>query len=1675
MGSRNRVLHFDSWQRSYNVAAKLASFCGHIAAWQLSENRHFLIEQPFPSRLYEVQPWPSIRSDPRCKRVVFDQCQVGQTLCGKPVKKPTELVASHELLLHRFANHICKNQHEHFQLLGGQARHAQVWPRKMCEMLAASIYDLICHESQNRSYPTVSTATEENPTGEEQPHWRKCKGCLWRLHKHSPQHTRVAGECKHSEVETIEFDCPACRTDKHRSHPLHTLGPGCRHAVTSSRSSSAKPRSVRETTAPRPARVPTHVDPTASLRSGEEQTLELEAAPTLRGHRSQNGAPEEASASDGPIVRAGPRDVEAHERASHERQLQPRSVEEETQTPELSDWTKFDLQASLRELHVGTPAQKRRLVRKLHLRWWHCGATTLHRLLKAAGAPTDVLDMVAEIVDTCRICRAWSRPTNSMASSRLVTSFNEEVEGDIVFVKFQGNSKSFLHLVDRATRWCATCEIADRATSTLLNAIDATWVAIFGPMKVLLVDGEPGLDNEESTWYFQVRGIEKRTAAVQQHIRIADRRVQILRSSIHKIGSQLSADGVAMPFCRVLSESTFVINSISSIGGVSPYVAVLGRAPALMPELGPADPINDDRNAPDPVRNAMQIRQLAIQTITESTARERLRIASHTPTRPSAEELEYRVGDSVEYFREPSNRDISGWRGPATVVDLTRVEHGRIGIRTSTDQVLNCRVQDIRHRLAYLTELDPNTNIEAPLTSHAGKAQQYIQQNIETLTHGTVLCLGQMPAAGGRWVESSRNRKYRMTLHAAIYLAEVVFQLQDVAAIRVAIGVKNLSPQPEYSRSLTVWWLSPEDRNIRFLESEDTRLVVPSLAGPDWAKVRLVQFLCVSQSAACVPKNWQIQDDRPVVQEREEQEQSNHDRLSTIPEGTEEDGGASQTTARESSQSEVQQTLHVSNQATHQLSEDELSKILELENILGSQWIAQTDLENMGPPSLPTWSEVKSVGEDQGAIQLLAEVLGEHSFEMQHSITDDRLIDADETGIFVAIEVQGPQSIFLEGIEQELASGEVVELRCYESHVRKAVIDRSDDVLTSQEIKENAESCYQAMLRELKTWHDLKCFARRRRSEATCVIDTRWVFKWKIIDGVRSIRARLTLRGFKESGAEGQSNYSATATKWSQRVLVSEAVLRKWNLASTDISKAFLQGITYAELAEETQQPLRDVSFEVCPRTALVLSQIPGYADFQPSSEVLHCLKPGTGCRDAPRAWALKLRKATKEFGLQSSLIDSELEYLWVGGNLKLIVLKHVDDIKMAGEAETISQFVAHLSKTFGKLELHWNDFKFCGIQHTQNPQTFEVKLDQTHFISVIKPMHQSEIAGKPGQEKMPESLRRHFLSLLMTIAYAVQSRPDIAVYIAALQKESQEATFESARRLNKVLMWAQKHPVQVHYKALSKYPDCLVLVSDSAFKAREQDGLSMRGMVALRMHSGDLNGAGDAPCHMVHTVSKTQRHVTRSTFASELFAATDAVDFGLTQVLSLIELISGPMTWENAYRLQENAGATLPVSLILILDAKAVTSALIAPTLRAPAENSALVSVAWLREQMRCGKLSKVFWSDTRVMVADGLTKGAISREEIQSLMRGSWKLHVPLQLQIPQTWIASHSPKHQPTWSVLDIAYQRTSLPTSAAVPEASRIFCIWRRKRERHLWSVRTLVFRALQWMYNDNEYD
>ena len=401
-------------------------------------------------------------------------------------------------------------------------------------------------------------------------------------------------------------------------------------------------------------------------------------------------------------------------------------------------------------------------------------------------------------------------------------------------------------------------------------------------------------------------------------------------------------------------------------------------------------------------------------------------------------------------------------------------------------------------------------------------------------------------------------------------------------------------------------------------------------------------------------------------------------------------------------------------------------------------------------------------------------------------------------------------------------------------------------------------------------------------------------------------------------------------------------------------TESFPPGVSYEELSAATQQPLRDVSFELWGEGLECLRQLPGFEDFDARHEVLHCLKPGTGCRDDPRCFGLKLRKVTSAFGFQQSSIDSELELLFRAGVLVMILLKHVDDLKMAGKRALIEELVAHVSKTFGVMEVSWHKFVFCGVQHEQHSDG-SISLDQIKFLASCKPISQpAALVGGPTAV-LPEDARRHFLSLLMTIAYALLTRPDVSVFVAVLQRESHKAQVVHVRRLNTLLKWLQSNPRKITYPKMS-YPKTLLQVSDSSYKAKAEDGLSVRGLVSLRVDLAEVRaGKKHVPCHLLDFASKQQRHVTRSTFSSELFAATDAIDVGLLHKLAIHELSEGVLTADLARDIIEGTkqGAT---TLALAVDARSVTAAVIAAHTKIPAEPSLLLHVCWVRQLLQRG-----------------------------------------------------------------------------------------------------------------------
>ena len=90
--------------------------------------------------------------------------------------------------------------------------------------------------------------------------------------------------------------------------------------------------------------------------------------------------------------------------------------------------------------------------------------------------------------------------------------------------------------------------------------------------------------------------------------------------------------------------------------------------------------------------------------------------------------------------------------------------------------------------------------------------------------------------------------------------------------------------------------------------------------------------------------------------------------------------------------------------------------------------------------------------------------------------------------------------------------------------------------------------------------------------------------------------------------------------------------------------------------------------------------------------------------------------------------------------------------------------------------------------------------------------------------------------------------------------------------------------------------------------------------------------------------------------------------------------------------RLRYHEGGFVPTSLCV--DAKSVYAAVTATFIKTPAEKSLLCHVQYLRQQLDRKVLTALMWLDTRDMGADGLTKGAVSREALHELMDGCMRL---------------------------------------------------------------------------------
>ena len=119
--------------------------------------------------------------------------------------------------------------------------------------------------------------------------------------------------------------------------------------------------------------------------------------------------------------------------------------------------------------------------------------------------------------------------------------------------------------------------------------------------------------------------------------------------------------------------------------GTTPYEALFGRVPTLLKDLAEPGPTLDDLSGGKTARHIHRLRELSLQEIIRGHAEERMKIAQNSRTRPAVQSLNLQPGDLVEFYRDPPNKDISGWRGPGQVVSLDRADEGIVEVRWSLE------------------------------------------------------------------------------------------------------------------------------------------------------------------------------------------------------------------------------------------------------------------------------------------------------------------------------------------------------------------------------------------------------------------------------------------------------------------------------------------------------------------------------------------------------------------------------------------------------------------------------------------------------------------------------------------------------------------------------------------------------------------------------------------------------------------------------------------------------------------------------------------------------------------------------------------------------------------------------------------------------------------------------
>eukprot|EP00662_Eupelagonemidae_sp_cell21_P008894 gene8894-2051_t len=412
--------------------------------------------------------------------------------------------------------------------------------------------------------------------------------------------------------------------------------------------------------------------------------------------------------------------------------------------------------------------------------------------------------------------------------------------------------------------------------------------------------------------------------------------------------------------------------------------------------------------------------------------------------------------------------------------------------------------------------------------------------------------------------------------------------------------------------------------------------------------------------------------------------------------------------------------------------------------------------------------------------------------------------------------------------------------------------------LTPDESREHRELVRAAKAAELEqiTSRGVWGNATTTKPRSAIVMGSRWVVTFKVRPGGAEpprIKARLVIRGFQDPRV-GLRTDSATASATGQRMVLMFAAEHGADVASVDISGAFLQGEEYR--TDELRRP-------IFARVA-----VDGACVYRP------LIKPLYGLKDAPRRWRLRLERVLRDLSyyplqtepslfvkvnvrrhgdqldemrpVPTGAFERRLDELQADASQRLLrsqpnatngevvaVLSiHVDDLLAAvrcGKMDDELRLIRGVLDV-GKEEVlrrPGDALRHVGVRVTRTTGGYSV--DQDDYAAALENLDVGESSVDDGA---PFADVDAFRTRVGQLLWLNQTRPCLAFTVARLASCIGAPTYGAARTADAAVSEARASPFALSFRRLGGELQLLVF-ADASF-GRNADGTSQGGYAAM-------------------------------------------------------------------------------------------------------------------------------------------------------------------------------------------------------------------------------------------------